>query len=134
MTKIMKYQSYNESLDVSDDDIIINNIIPFAIKKYDELSKWGYKKTYHYCVPLNELMFLHEDGKWTMKIVANGWSTNKSNTLIQYVLNKSIRDEGLKYGLYLDKIDYSGGHTISDSVDKYIVYDVIKKEFIKQKI
>lgn len=132
MKNILKYDMFNES-NQNENEIIINNIIPFCINKYYELSKWAKSKVYVECAHLEELKFEKIDNDWKLIIIASGWSSNKANMLIQYVLSKSIKEESKKNNINLVEINYAAASSISDFAIKYIVYDVVNKKLIDQK-
>jgi hypothetical protein len=129
MTKILKYKMFESSK--NEDDVILNSIIPFVLKKYDELSKWGKKKTFKFAAPINRLMFEKRDGNWKLVIEALSWSGNDTNMLIQYVLGNAIKEKCRENGIELTEVGYAGGHSIYGSIDKYIVYNVEKNELEK---
>ena len=74
MTKIIKYDMF-ETVD-NEKEIIINTIVPFCLKKYEELSNWAKKKTYRFAAPIQELIFEKKNGNWKLTIEALSWSGN----------------------------------------------------------
>lgn len=132
MNNILKYDMFNES-NMNENQIIIDIIIPFCIKKYYELSKWAKSKIYIECAPIQELKFEKFEDKWKLVFCATGWSNNKANMIIQYVLSKSIKEECLINNINLTEVNYAAASAISDFAIKYIVYDAINKKVLEQK-
>ncbi len=132
MKKILKYNMFNESVK-NENQIIIDIIIPFCIKKYYDLSEWANKKVHKECAPLQGLKFEKFENKWKLILVATGWSINDANILIRHILSKSIKEESLKNDINLTEVSYAAASAISDFAIKYIDYDVINKKVLEQK-
>jgi len=104
MTKILTYKMF-ESME-NDEQIILNVIIPFSIKKYYELSKWAKKKINEECPQLKQVFVTIHQDRWEFVFVTPELRDNKAYILIQYALHKSIREECVKNG-----IDFFGTNT-----------------------
>jgi len=118
---------------INEEQIIINTIIPFCIKKYYDLSKWAKKKVFIECAPLQELKFEKFDNEWKLIFIASGWSSNEANIIIQYILPKSIKDKCLENNINLTYVSYASASSISSLAIKYIVYDIVNKKILEQK-
>ena len=123
----------NTGININEEQIIINTIIPFCIKKYYDLSKWAEKKSYIKCVQLEKLIFEKNENEWKLILIIPGWSKNKSNIIIQYILPKTLKDKCLENNINLKYVNYSSGSTISSLTIKYIVYDIINKKILEQR-
>jgi hypothetical protein len=129
MTKILTYKMF-ESME-NDEQILLNVIIPFSIKKYYELSKWAKKKIKQECPQLKQIFVTIHQDKWEIVFVSPELRDNKAFILIQDVLYKVIREECIKNNIEFYGIITRSIITKYDLNNKYILYDAIKNEQIK---
>ena len=129
MIKILTYKLF-ETME-NEEQILLNVIIPFSIKKYYELSKWAKKKIDEECPELKQILAVIQQDRWRIVFVTPELRNNNAYILIQYALHKSIREECIKNGIEFGTTMTFSVVTKYDLNNKYILYDVIKKEQIK---
>jgi hypothetical protein len=123
MTKILTYKMF-ESME-NDEQILLNVIIPFSIKKYYELSKWAKKKINEECPQLKQIFVTIHQDKWELVFVSPELRDNKAFILIQYALHKSLREECIKNGIEFFGITTRPLITKDEINNKYILYDIM---------
>lgn len=129
MTKILTYKMF-ESMD-NEYDVITNIIIPFILKKYEDLSVWANKKNYKFAAPISRLFFEKKNDEWEIIIEASGWSGNESNRIIKNILHNNIANKCNENGIKLKNINYAGMTSIDNTENKYLIYKVQEKTIIK---
>lgn len=126
---------YNTSED-DERDIILENIIPFIIGKYNALIKWAESQSNTDGINLKKIIFekkYDDDTGWDVYLIVPGWSNNEANRIIQYVLLKHCREFATIQEIEINNVTYAALHSVTDSFDS-LTYDVENKREIRKQI
>ena len=76
---------------------------------------------------MEEIIFEFFNDQWYIYLLVFANSSNQSNRIIKYILEKDVINECKKYNIKVKSVNYTGGHSTMDN--EFIKYDLNKKEF-----
>jgi hypothetical protein len=130
---IKLFEEYIQDSSKADEHHIIETIlIPFVLKKHEQLLKWAENK-FNKGSSITAVQFKKYSHKpnWIVVVEAMGWSHRESNLKIQYIFTDEVKKYANKFGIIVDSVHYAGVSSYEDA-EKYVVYNVETKSIDKK--
>jgi hypothetical protein len=123
------YEEFNADRDY---ELIISELIPFVIKKYNDLSRWVENKFGDKSEKLKKIIVEYYDKPqyWDVIIVVDSWRYNKANRIIENPLSSEVVKKAKNIGVDLKFVTNAAAHAPMNT--HYIIYNIENKTIEKK--